>query len=343
MLKDMKFVEHHVGLRQNPRDGVEIGPVHVGTHRANRAPLMRVEVLGEQGRGGGRCAILTQAHDLAPHHIRQHGPEALAFPALDLIKADVPRPAFPTGAIPLGQESLLGAPSFAPTDAVPHGGVAGRHRLAIQADLLAQPVRHPCLRVGKLDPLRAHPALATDHAALPINQRDRMQRPGQIVPRPLSRGAHPAGPAPTAAAYIAPYAAPLQLQPQATLHPVVLPFDAHHTEARQAQDPGTIPLRSHVSSLLGCTSRENNIGSSGAKWDRALPSRPPIWPSAKLRPAQGPRITSDRCTQIDEEPLFSGVHRATGHRAPLAGGSGAAGVCLDSVHRPFGADVLHRR
>ena len=59
-----------------------------------------------------------------------------------------------------------------------------------------------------------------------------------------------------------------------------------------------------MSSLLGCTSRENNIGSSGAKWDRALPSRPPIWPSATLRPAQGPRITSDRCTQIDEEPYF---------------------------------------
>ena len=51
----------------------------------------------------------------------------------------------------------------------------------------------------------------------------------------------------------------------------------------------------------GCCRRS---GSGSGRWDRALPSRPPIWPSAKLRPAQGPRITSDRCTQIDEEPFF---------------------------------------
>ena len=247
---------------------------------------MRVEILREQGRGGGRCAILTQAHDLAAHHIRQDSPEALAFPALDLIEADVPRPPFPTGAIPLGQEGLLGAPGFAPTDAVPYGGVAGRHRLAIQADLLAQAARDPGLRGGKLDPLRAHPAVATDHASLPVDQRDRMQRPGQIVPRPLSRSAHAAGPAPTAAAHIASYPAPFQLQPQATLHPVALPFNTHHSEARQAQDPGTIPLRSHVSSLLGCTSRENNTGLSGASGIAFFrpgrrAGRPP-----RLRPAQ---------------------------------------------------------
>ena len=225
---------------------------------------MRVEILREQGRGGRRCAILTQAHDLAAHHIRQDSPEALALPALHLIEADLPRSPLPAGAIPLGQEGRLGAPGFAPADAVPHSGVAGRHRLAIQADLLAQAARDPGLRGGKVDPLRAHPAVATDHASLPVDQRDRMPCPGQIVPRPLARGAHAAGAASTAVAHIAPYPAPLQLQPQATLHPVVLPFDAHHSEARQAQDPGTIPLRSHVSSLLGCTSRENNTGWSGA-------------------------------------------------------------------------------
>ena len=114
MLEDMELVEHHVRLRQDVRDRIQIGPVHIGTHRANHAPLMRVEILGEQGRGGRLRAILPQAHDLTAHHIRQHGPEALAFPALDLIEADVARPPFPAGAIPLDQEGLFSAPRFCP-------------------------------------------------------------------------------------------------------------------------------------------------------------------------------------------------------------------------------------
>ena len=212
-------------------------------------------------------------------------------------------PPFPTGAIPLGQEGLLGAPGFAPTDAVPYGGVAGRHRLAIQADLLAQAARDPGLRVGKLDPLRAHPAVATDHASLPVDQRDRMQRPGQIVPRPLSRSAHAAGPAPTAAAHIASYPAPFQLQPQATLHPVALPFNTHHSEARQAQDPRynpvaiprVLPSWLHIRerTTLGCPVQ---VGS------RSFVQAVEQAAHLDCGPRRRPGITSDRCTQIDEEP-----------------------------------------
>ena len=211
------------------------------------------------------------------------------------------------------KKGLLGAPGFAPTDAVPYGGVAGRHRLAIQADLLAQAARDPGLRVGKLDPLRAHPAVATDHASLPVDQRDRMQRPGQIVPRPLSRSAHAAGPAPTAAAHIASYPAPFQLQPQATLHPVALPFNTHHSEARQAQDPGTIPLRSHVSSLLGCTSRENNTwlsGASGIAFFRPgrRAGRPP-----RLRPAQAAGYHLRSLYSNRRRACFSDLVRLSAH------------------------------
>ena len=281
MLEDMELVKHHVGLRQNLRNRIQIGPVHIGTHGANRAPLMRVQIRGEQGRGGGLRTVLPHAHDLTAHHIRQDGPEALAFPALDLIETDVARPPCPAGAIPVGQEGLFGAPRFAPTDAVPHGRVAGRHRLAIQPDLLAQAARDPRFGIGKLDPLRPHPTVATDHAPLPIDQRHRVHRPRQVVPGAVARGADPAGPSPAAAAHVAPYPPPFQVQPESTVRGVVLPLEPHDPKARQTQDPGTLPSRSHVFSLLGCTSRENDTGRSGAKWDRvfsvqaAEPAAPP--------------------------------------------------------------------
>ena len=281
MLEDMELVKHHVGLRQNLRNRIQIGPVHIGTHGANRAPLMRVQIRGEQGRGGGLRTVLPHAHDLTAHHIRQDGPEALAFPALDLIETDVARPPCPAGAIPVGQEGLFGAPRFAPTDAVPHGRVAGRHRLAIQPDLLAQAARDPRFGIGKLDPLRPHPTVATDHAPLPIDQRHRVHRPRQVVPGAVARGADPAGPSPAAAAHVAPYPPPFQVQPESTVRGVVLPLEPHDPKARQTQDPGTLPSRSHVFSLLGCTSRENDTGRSDAKWDRvfsvqaAEPAAPP--------------------------------------------------------------------
>jgi hypothetical protein len=44
----------------------------------------------------------------------------------------------------------------------------------------------------------------------------------------------------------------------------------HHPKPRQAQNPRTIPSRSHASSLVVCTSREDDTGWSGAKWDRSV-------------------------------------------------------------------------
>ena len=47
VLEDMELVEHHIGLRQDVADGVQVGPMHVSANGANGAPLMRVEIRGE--------------------------------------------------------------------------------------------------------------------------------------------------------------------------------------------------------------------------------------------------------------------------------------------------------
>src|ERR1019366_4014270 len=73
-------------------------------------------------------------------------------------------------------------------------------------------------------------------------------------------------------------------------------------EAPQSHDPGTIGQRSHASSLVVCTSREDTIGSPDGQWDRP-PSRPPSRPPTPTAARAGGRvISSNRCIQIDEEP-----------------------------------------
>ena len=93
-------------------------------------------------------------------------------------------------AIPLGQKRFLRAPRFAPTHAVAHRGMAGRHRLTVHADLLSQASSDARFGVGELDALGANPAGPTHEAALRIDERDMMRRPRQVVPRPLSARSH---------------------------------------------------------------------------------------------------------------------------------------------------------
>jgi hypothetical protein len=63
------------------------------------------------------------------------------------------------------------------------------HRRA-QPDLLAQPSRHPCLRIREVDPLGANTTASTPHAPLRIDERHAMRGPGHIVPRAIPRRSH---------------------------------------------------------------------------------------------------------------------------------------------------------
>src|SRR5581483_10487049 len=87
------------------------------------------------------AAVLLQPDHFAAHQGREHGPEALPLAALDFVDAEMPGAALWTGAIPLGEKRFLGTPGLPPAHAMPHGGVTGRHRLAVEADLLAQAPR----------------------------------------------------------------------------------------------------------------------------------------------------------------------------------------------------------
>jgi hypothetical protein len=102
------------------------------------------------------------------HHIGEHGPKSLPFAPLNFIQTDVPGPAFRARPIPLREKGLFGAAGFAPAHTVPHGGMTGRHRLTIDADLLAQPPRNAGLGIGKLDPLGANPAGPTNDPSLAV-------------------------------------------------------------------------------------------------------------------------------------------------------------------------------
>jgi hypothetical protein len=78
-----------------------------------------------------------------------------------------------------------------------------------------------------------------------------MRGPRQVVPAR-------AGASATAAARVT--AHPTTLDPNC--QPVTLRLvQGHDPKSRQAPNPRTIPSRSHLSSLVGCTSRENTIQS----------------------------------------------------------------------------------
>jgi hypothetical protein len=63
-----------------------------------------------------------------------------------------------------------------------------------------------------------------------------------------------------------------------------------NSKSRQPQNPRTIAPRSHRSSLVGCTSRENTIQSRWPTWDRASSSRPPSSPPTSTAVRAGGRV-----------------------------------------------------
>ena len=162
-----------------------------------------------------------------------------------------------------------------------------RHRLTVHPDLLSQASRHPGLRVGERDRFRADAALPTPHPTLRIDQRDRMRSPGQIVPRPIARRPHTPGPTTAATAAVAPASSALDPDRHPAVNGLAVTLGRHDPEPRQPQNPRTIPLRSHRSSLVVCTSREDGTRWSGVR-GIALRTRPPSRPPQERGPRRRP-------------------------------------------------------
>jgi len=162
-------------------DGVEIRPVHIRADGRDGRALPASQLLGQQRGGRDLRAVVTQSDHLAVNYVREHRPEALSLPALNLVESEVAWLPFRTGAIPLRQERQFRPARFTPAHAVSDGRMTCRHRLTVHADLLPQPTRDARLPVREFDPLCANAAAATDEAALPIDQRDGVGRPWQII------------------------------------------------------------------------------------------------------------------------------------------------------------------
>jgi hypothetical protein len=264
MCRGTYLVEHDLRVWQHGGDDIQVRPKHVGADGGDRRPLPRRQILGQQRRGRGLRAVLAQRDHLPMDDVREHRPEPIALPPVDLIEADVPRLSFRPRPIPLGEKGFLRATGFPPAPAMPHRGMARRHRLTVHTNLLPQPTRDARLRVRELNPLRPNPAATTHHPSLPIDQRHRMGRPRQIIPGPRLRRPHAPCPPATAAARVAPPVAFHQHAHSAGCR-IILALDPLDPKSRQAQNPRTIALRSHASSLVVCTSREDDTGWSGAK------------------------------------------------------------------------------
>jgi hypothetical protein len=213
------------------------------------ARLSRRELLHQQRHGACLGAILLQPDHLAVDHIRQYGPELLAFAAaLNLIEAKMARPFLRPCAIPVGEKRLLRSARFAPAHAVPHRGMARRHRLTIHADLLPQPPGDASLRGRELDALGPDPAVPAIHSRLAIHQRHEVRRPGQVIPRAIPCRPYATGAPAAATARIAARPAPLHTNLDATCRVTVtvLSLNSLHAESGQSQNP-VVRHRDHLS------------------------------------------------------------------------------------------------
>ena len=179
--------------------------------------------------------------------IGEHRVELLRFAPVNFVRSQMPRPPFEATAIPLEQKRVLSATSFAPTDAMPHGCVGGRHRLAVEANHLSQATREAGLRVGKGHALGANATTPTPHAPLPIHERHVMRGPRQVVPCPIPARSHPARASAAPATGVAPHSSALDVNLQAT---ALRRVHRHDPKSRQPQNPRTIAPRSHRSSLV---------------------------------------------------------------------------------------------
>jgi hypothetical protein len=131
--------------------------------------LLGREGLIEQG-GRGRFAPLRAHRDhFAVDNVRQHRPELLALAAVNLVEPEVARSPLRPLRVPPPQERVFGAARRAPAHAMPHRGVTGRHRLAIEPNQLLQSAGHPGLGIGKLDALGPDAAVPTPHPPLRVH------------------------------------------------------------------------------------------------------------------------------------------------------------------------------
>jgi hypothetical protein len=163
-----------------------------------------------------------------------------------------------------------------------------------------------------------------------------MCRPWQIVLGPIAHRSHATRSRPASATRV-----PLEIpaldpnrQPRARV--LARTLGGQHPKPRQSQDPGTIPSRSHRSSLVVCTSKEDDTGWSGAR-GIALTTRPPSRPPTQPAVRAGGRVLSSyRCTQIDEEPLIlqSDLAHELGHYFGLENREHSSCTCGNTVMGP---------
>src|SRR5439155_1929762 len=179
----MELVEDHLRVRQHAPYRVQIGAMHVGAGRVHSGALPRIEARVQQPGQTLLRAGFRQADYFGVHEVRQHRVELLRLASVNLVCAQIARPASWAASVPLREKSFLRSPRFAPTDAVPYGRVRCRHRLAVEPNHLAKSAGDARLGVGKRDALGANATGPTVYAALTIRQRDVVFRPGQVVPR----------------------------------------------------------------------------------------------------------------------------------------------------------------
>src|SRR4051812_31210486 len=278
--------------------------MHVGTDGVDRGALPCIETRRQQASQARLRPILRQADHLAVHQVREHRVELLRLAAVNLVGAEVPGTAARPLAIPVAQERVLRSTRFPPTDAVADGRMRRRHRLTVHPNLLPQAPRHPRLRIGELDAFGADAALSTPDPSLPIHQRHWMRRPRHIVPRAVTRRSHTARASTTATASIASDPAALDADRQPAVDRVAVTLRRHHPKLRQPQNPRTIAPRSHRSSLVVRTSREDDTGWSGARGIALIDQAAEQTAHPSAVRAGGRVITSNRCTQIGEQPEF---------------------------------------
>jgi len=158
VLEDVELVEHDLCVGELLGHGVHVGLVHVDAHRLDRRPLASVQAAFEKPFERGLGPVAGHVDHLAVDEIGEHRPVVLTPPALNLVGTEVARAAARSQAIPAFEKRLLRPSGLAPAHAVAHGGVAGGHRLAVQADARLQATGRACLGLGEREVLGPNPA-----------------------------------------------------------------------------------------------------------------------------------------------------------------------------------------
>jgi hypothetical protein len=121
-----------------------------------------------------------------------------------------------------------------------------------------QATREAGLRVGKGHALGANATTPTPHAPLPIHERHRMCRPRQVIPCAFDRISDMPCPASTSRTFVPVDPPAFNPDAQPGARSVSLPVDRLNAILVETQNPGTLALRSHVSSQLCRNMREHH-------------------------------------------------------------------------------------